>query len=135
MNAVAIAISCCLLAQAASDTDPHRAKVVPRKAPAVRLDDDPAPPTAPPSKSRYSREPSQGEPAGGADNQLRVPAERPAAALEPESHEPSGQGGHQKSRPPDLLAEALATPKKRRSSASRWTWSRRSHIPPTASSS
>jgi hypothetical protein len=109
MSVLAIAIGCCLVAQGAADTDPHKPKLVPRRAPAASLDAAAAPAaSAAPPRSRYSQEPALGP--AGADNQLRIPDEKPLGDSEGESNEPLGQVGHQKSRPPDLLAEALATP-------------------------
>lgn len=141
MNALAVAIGCCLLAQAAADSDPFQPKVVPsQEAPAD------AGPTTPPAGETPPAAPQ--DPFGGTTPEPALPdptpadptpfdntapPETPAASptapadaaapdqtgpvdsaaepAPPADMAPLGDVPRQRLRPPEIIAQALASPK------------------------
>jgi hypothetical protein len=123
MNFAVLAIGCWLLAQPAADSDPYKPKVVPGKSPPAAIEPDlepPAEPTpaAPDAQPAEAPAPPAAEPAVPPDVAPAEPAAPEAAApateqddpAQPKQLEPLGNVPKQRLRPPELLAEALATP-------------------------
>jgi hypothetical protein len=125
MNFAAFAIGCWLLAQPAADADPFKPRLVPGKSPPAAIESDLEPPAEPapaePTPAAADAQPPAQEPAPPAAPPEAAPAEPAAPEASPpaappletapqEKLEPLGDVPKQKLRPPELLAEALATP-------------------------
>ena len=124
MNVVFVTVSCCLLLQPPAEPDPYRPRVVPTPSPPLAIEDpgsgvDPSADPADPVTDPSTADPS----APAADSAVREPSVADPASDPAAAPSPTQQGGtsddenlapvrnvpRQRLRPPELLAEALAT--------------------------
>src|SRR5690242_10455678 len=117
MSCAAIAITCCLLAQASENPSRFEPKLVPRAAPAAGIEEDPP-------AARHNRSVPADDALGAPEGEPERPSPPPnrydepthgRRRDEPETHrrdepEADAGGSKQKVRPPEILAEALARP-------------------------
>jgi hypothetical protein len=109
MSCVAIAMGWCLLAQARDNPRRYEPQIVPKAAPAASIED-------PPARTRSARgDEALGVPEADADSARQQPAtpfdETPRTRRRDDSEADTAAGGaHQKTRPPEILAGALARP-------------------------
>ncbi len=114
MHFAIIALGCCLVAQQSTEADPFRPRVVPSRRPAAVIDPDAsaveeAQPVAAPDSANDGVLGNRGPSAGDG---LAAPDGAAGTASQPESQlAPVGDVPRQRLRPPELLAEALATPR------------------------